>query len=224
MTVRYVRHQSTGSKRAGVNATWAASTAALTSASLPTCTEPSVWCRVDGPLVAKLKLRITRLDPATVFDPSANRSQYKSVLEHLESAKAEGARVATGGKPTQLNGELTDGLFIQPTVLADVTPDMRVAREEIFGPAITILKYSDIDEAISLANNTEFGLGGIVFRSDQQRAPEVAEAMNTGSVGLNFFASNHAAPFGGRNDSGLGVEYGPEGLAAYLSCKSIHRH
>lgn len=99
---------------------------------------------------------------------------------------------------------------------------MRVAREEIFGPVITILKYTDLDEAISLANNTEFGLGGIVFGSDQDKALEVAEAMNTGSVGLNFFASNHAAPFGGRNDSGLGVEYGPEGLAAYLSYKSIH--
>lgn len=163
------------------------------------------------------------LGPATVFGPSANRSQYKSVLEHLESAKQEGARFTTGGTPAQLDGELTEGLFIQPTVLADVTPEMRVAREEIFGPVITILKYNDIEEAISLANNTEFGLGGIVFGSDQQRALEVAEAMNTGSVGINFFASNHAAPFGGRNDSGLGVEYGPEGLAAYVSYKSIHR-
>ena len=108
-------------------------------------------------------------------------------------------------------------------MLADVTPEMRVAREEIFGPVITIHKYDDLDDAIDLANNTEFGLGGIVFGSDQDKALEVAEAMNTGSVGLNFFASNHAAPFGGRNDSGLGVEYGPEGLAAYLSYKSIHR-
>ncbi|MDN5818500.1 MAG: aldehyde dehydrogenase family protein [Yaniella sp.] len=163
------------------------------------------------------------LDPATVFGPSANHAQYKSVLAHLDSAKAEGARVTTGGEPAQLGGELADGLFIQPTVLADVTPEMRVAREEIFGPVITIHKYDDLDDAISLANNTEFGLGGIVFGTDQDKALEVAEAMNTGSVGLNFFASNHAAPFGGRNDSGLGVEYGPEGLAAYLSYKSIHQ-
>jgi len=163
------------------------------------------------------------LDPATVFGPSANHSQYKSVLAHLDSAKAEGARVTTGGEPAQLDGELADGLFIQPTVLADVTPEMRVAREEIFGPVITIHKYDDLDDAINLANNTEFGLGGIVFGTDQDKALEVAEAMNTGSVGINFFASNHAAPFGGRNDSGLGVEYGPEGLAAYLSYKSIHR-
>jgi len=163
------------------------------------------------------------LDPATVFGPSANRSQYKSVLEHLESAKDEGARFTTGDAPAQLNGGLADGLFIQPTVLAEVTPEMRVAREEIFGPVITILKYADLDDAISLANNAEFGLGGIVFGTDQDKALEVAEAMNTGSVGINFFASNHAAPFGGRNDSGLGVEYGPEGLAAYLTYQSIHR-
>src|SRR5690625_6066436 len=103
------------------------------------------------------------LDPATVFGPSANLSQYNSVLGHLESARAEGARFTTGGKPAQLNGELADGLFIQPTVLADVTPAMRVACEEIFGPVVTILKYNDTDEAISLANNTEFGLGGLVF-------------------------------------------------------------
>jgi len=163
------------------------------------------------------------LDPAIVFGPSANHSQYKSVLEHLDSAKQEGARFTTGGGPAQLDGELTDGLFIQPTVLADVTPDMRVAREEIFGPMITILKYTDLEEAIRMANNTEFGLGGIVFGDNQDKALKVAEAMNTGSIGINFFASTHAAPFGGRNDSGLGVEYGPEGLAAYISYKSIHR-
>lgn len=134
------------------------------------------------------------LDPATVFGPSANRSQYKSVLEHLKSAEQEGARFTTGGEPAQLTGELGEGLFIQPTVLADVTPDLRVAREEIFGPVITILKYVDIDDAIRLANNTEFGLGGIVFGSGQDKALDVAEAMNTGSVGINFFASNHTAP------------------------------
>ena len=163
------------------------------------------------------------LDLTAVFGTSANLSQYTSVLEHLESAKQEDAVVTIGGEPAQLNGKLEDGLFIHPTVLADVTPEMRVAREEIFGPIITILKCTDTDEAISLANNTEFGLGGIVFGTDQDQALKVAEAVNTGSIGLNFFASNHAEPFGGRNDSGLGVEYGPEGLAAYLTYKSIHR-
>ena len=104
---------------------------------------------------------------------------------------------------------------------------MRISREEIFGPVICILKYDDAggsaDEAVALANNTEFGLGGLVFGGDPDTALAVADRMDTGSVGINFFASNHAAPFGGRHDSGLGTEYGIEGLNAYLSYKSIHR-
>jgi aldehyde dehydrogenase (NAD+) len=88
---------------------------------------------------------------------------------------------------------------------------------------ISILRYDGIDEGIALANNTEFGLGSLVFGTDIDAAQAAVERMDTGSVGVSFFASNHAAPFVGRNDSGLGTEYGPEGLAAYLSYKSIHR-
>jgi acyl-CoA reductase-like NAD-dependent aldehyde dehydrogenase len=158
------------------------------------------------------------LDPATVFGPVAHRGQHASVLEHLASARAEGARFTTGGDA--LPGP---GLFIAPTVLADVTPEMRVAREEIFGPVVTIQPYETVDEAIEIANSTPFGLGGIVFSRDEERAFAVAERVDSGSVGVNFFASNHAAPFGGRHDSGLGVEYGVEGLQQYITYKSIHR-
>ena len=158
------------------------------------------------------------LDPGTVFGPVAHRGQYESVLDHLASARAEGARFTTGGEP--LPGP---GLFIAPTVLADVTPEMRVAREEIFGPVVTIQPYGHVDEAIEIANSTPFGLGGIVFSADEERAFGVAERVDSGSVGVNFFASNHAAPFGGRHDSGLGVEYGVEGLEQYVAFKSIHR-
>lgn len=108
-------------------------------------------------------------------------------------------------------------------MLADVTPYMRVAREEIFGPVVTVLRYSTVDDAVRIAYGTGFGLGGLVFSTDQAAALAVAERMDTGSVGINFFASNHAAPFGGRHASGLGVEYGIEGLSAYLASKSIHR-
>ncbi|MFF5022089.1 aldehyde dehydrogenase family protein [Micrococcus luteus] len=170
------------------------------------------------------------LDPTSVFGPVASRAQHDSVLGFLESARDEGARVVTGGAevpPDRRAPHLADGAFIQPTVLADVTPGMRVAREEIFGPVITILRYDDadgsVDEAVDLANNTEFGLGGIVFGADEERALEVARRIDSGSVGVNFFGSNHAAPFGGRHDSGMGVEYGIEGLSAYLTFKSIHR-
>jgi acyl-CoA reductase-like NAD-dependent aldehyde dehydrogenase len=158
------------------------------------------------------------LDPATLFGPVAHRGQFDSVLEHLASARAEGARFMTGGDV--LPGP---GLFIAPTVLADVTPAMRVAREEIFGPVVTIQPYETVDEALEIANSTPFGLGGIVFSADEERAFAVAELVDSGSVGVNFFASNHAAPFGGRHDSGLGVEYGVEGLQQYVSYKSIHR-
>jgi len=157
-------------------------------------------------------------DERTVFGPLALRSQYDKVLGFLDSARAQGARVVTGGHAVD-----GPGFYVEPTVLADVTPSMDVAREEIFGPVLTMLSYDTLDEAVELANGTGFGLGGIVFSSDEEAAVAVAERMDTGSVGINFFASNHAAPFGGRHASGLGTEYGPEGLAAYLSLKSIHR-
>ncbi|NJC73054.1 aldehyde dehydrogenase family protein [Planosporangium thailandense] len=158
-------------------------------------------------------------DSDTVFGPLATREQYETVLGFLASAREEGARVTTGGRPAQVDR----GWFVEPTVLADVTPDMRVAREEIFGPVVTVLRYDTVDEAVQIANGTGYGLGGIVFSSDPDAALAVAERMDTGSVGINFFASNHSAPFGGRHDSGLGVEYGIEGLSAYLAYKSIHR-
>lgn len=163
------------------------------------------------------------LDPATVFGPAATEAQYRTVLEYLESGHAEGARATTGGRAASLGGGLENGFFVEPTVFTDVTPSMRIAREEIFGPVISVLKYSTVDEAVALANNTDFGLGGLVFGQDPDAALAVADRMDTGSVGINFFASNHSAPFGGRHDSGLGTEYGIEGLNAYLSYKSIHR-
>jgi acyl-CoA reductase-like NAD-dependent aldehyde dehydrogenase len=170
------------------------------------------------------------LDESTVFGPVAHRAQYSTVMEYIESAHAEGARAVAGGAAADggsLGPGLQNGAFIRPTVFADVTKDMRISKEEIFGPVISILKYDDaggaVDEAVALANNTEFGLGGLVFGADETHAVEVAKRVDSGSVGINFFGSNHAAPFGGRHDSGLGVEYGIEGLGAYLSFKSIHR-
>ena len=158
-------------------------------------------------------------DPDTVFGPLATRAQYGKVLRYLAVGRAEGARCATGGKPA----DVERGWFVEPTVLAGVTPDMRVAREEIFGPVVSVLSYDTLDEAVEIANGTRYGLGGIVFSTDPAAALAVADRMDTGSVGINFFASNHSAPFGGRHDSGLGVEYGIEGLSAYLAYKSIHR-
>ena len=159
------------------------------------------------------------LEEDTDFGPMATRAQYDVVAGFLDSATVEGARATTGGHVA----ETDRGWYIEPTVYADVTTDMRIAREEVFGPVLSIIKYDGVDDAVAIANDTSFGLGGLVFSSDPEMALEVAERMDTGSVGINFFASNHAAPFGGRHDSGLGVEYGVEGLSAYLTYKSIHR-
>jgi aldehyde dehydrogenase (NAD+) len=160
------------------------------------------------------------MDADTVVGPSANRAQFETVRGYIASGIMEGARPTTGG---DLPSPFERGFFITPTVFADVTPQMRIAREEIFGPVLTILKYDGIDEGVELANNTEFGLGGTVFTTDPAQGLAVASRIDTGSIGVNFFASNHAAPFGGRHDSGMGVEYGREGLHAYLTPQSVHR-
>jgi aldehyde dehydrogenase (NAD+) len=160
------------------------------------------------------------LDPATVFGPVASFAQRDTVLGLVRSGVAEGARAVIGGDvPEPIPG----GAFVAPTVFAEVMPDMRIAREEIFGPVITVHRARSVDDAVALANDTRFGLGGIVFGADEDAAFRVARRVDTGSIGINFFASNHVAPFGGRHDSGLGVEYGPEGLAAYLVPQSVHR-
>ncbi len=160
------------------------------------------------------------LDEATVFGPVATAAQRESVTGYIRAGVDEGARAVLGGV-TQ--APIAGGSFVAPTVFADVTPAMTIAREEIFGPVITVLRADDVEHAIEIANSTEFGLGGIVFGTDEDAAFAVARRIDTGSVGVNFFASNHYAPFGGRHDSGLGVEYGIEGLSAYVTAQSVHR-
>ena len=160
------------------------------------------------------------MDPATVFGPSATAAQRDTVRGYIRSGIAEGARATTGG---DVASGFDRGFYVKPTVFADVTPGMRIAREEIFGPVLSILRYDTLDEAVGIANNTGFGLGGTVFSADVDAAFEVAARVDTGSIGLNFFASNHAAPFAGRHDSGLGVEFGLEGLHVYLKPQSVHR-
>ena len=159
-------------------------------------------------------------DVATVFGPLATAVQRDIVLGYIRSGIDEGARVAAGG---DVAVPFDRGSWVAPTVFADVEPGMRIAREEIFGPVLSILRAEDVGDAVALANATDFGLGGIVFGGDEGRAFDVARRVDTGSIGLGFFASNPAAPFGGRRDSGLGVEYGVEGLDEYLSPQSVHR-
>lgn len=159
-------------------------------------------------------------DPATFFGPLVSARQRDRVEAYLGIGRDEGARAVIGGhRPA----DLTTGFFVEPTVFDDVTADMRVAREEIFGPVLSVLGYDDVDEAVVLANDSPYGLSGAVFGADEDRAYAVADRLETGTVGINHYGSNAAAPFSGHKDSGLGVEFGLEGIDEYLTLTSIHR-
>lgn len=160
-------------------------------------------------------------DPSTVYGPSASARQRDTVERYIQIGKDEGARVVVGGggKPAGIDR----GFYVKPTVFADVDNAMRIAQEEIFGPVLVVIPFNDEADAIRIANDSDYGLGGSIFSSDPERAQKMAEQIETGSVGINFFGSNLAAPFGGWKDSGIGMEYGPEGVNAYLKLKSIHR-
>lgn len=160
-------------------------------------------------------------DPATVYGPSASKAQRDRVAGYISLGIAEGARVAVGGegKPEGLDR----GYFVKPTVFADVDNSMRIAQEEIFGPVLVVIPFDDEDQAVKIANDSKYGLGGSIFTSNPDHGEAVARRIETGSVGINFYGSNLAAPFGGWKDSGLGMEYGPEAIGAYVRMKSIHR-
>ncbi len=159
------------------------------------------------------------LADGTEVGPLINADALANVTALVEEAVADGARLVTGGGRADDAGE---GHFMRPTVLADVDPGSRVVREEIFGPVAPVLVYDDVDEAIALANDTEFGLIGYVFGENLGEAVRVAEALQTGMVGLNSgVVSNPAAPFGGVKASGLGREGGFEGIEEYLETKYI---
>ncbi|MCC6855394.1 MAG: aldehyde dehydrogenase family protein, partial [Microbacteriaceae bacterium] len=152
------------------------------------------------------------LELDTVYGPTVSARQRDRVEGYIALGRAEGATVATGGGRPAFDR----GFYVQPTVFSDVDNRMRIAQEEIFGPVLVVIPFDDDSDAARIANDSQFGLGGSIFSADESRAAALARTIETGSIGVNFFGSNHAAPFGGWKDSGLGVEYGPEGLNAYL--------
>jgi aldehyde dehydrogenase (NAD+) len=159
------------------------------------------------------------LDPATQIGPLASARQRERVEGYIEKGRAEGGRVvAGGGRPP----EQDRGWFVQPTIFADVDNSATIAREEIFGPVLAVIPYDGVDNAVAIANDSEFGLGGSVWSRDIERANEVARRVQTGSIGINHYMLDPAAPFGGVKASGLGRELGPEGLTAYLQLQSIY--
>jgi len=157
-------------------------------------------------------------DADTEMGPVANRPQYEKVLGYLDTAKAEGATVAYGGAAESGLG----GLFVQPTVLTGVTPESTVVREEVFGPVLAALTFTEEDEAIKLANDTPYGLAGAVWTKDVHRAHRVAAKIKAGSVWINAYrVVAPSVPFGGFKASGLGRENGLHAIDEYLEEKAI---
>jgi len=152
-----------------------------------------------------------------VIGPLIDTQGIKKVEAHVADALSKGAKIKLGGKPHEKGG-----LFFQPTVLTDVTPDMIVSFEETFGPVAPLIRFKTEDEVIKLANNTEFGLSGYFYSRDIGRIWRVAERMETGIVGANVgIISTEVAPFGGVKQSGLGREGAKYGLDEYLEVKYI---
>ncbi|MEU9606600.1 aldehyde dehydrogenase [Streptomyces sp. NPDC048057] len=158
-------------------------------------------------------------DPATVVGPLVTRAQQQRNLEYVRIGREEGATVLTGGGVPE---GLTRGWYVEPTLLGDVTNDMRVAREEIFGPVVCLIRYGSQDEAVEIANDSDFGLSGAVFSADAERAGAVARRIRTGTITVNGFRLDLAAPFGGFKHSGIGREFGPEGLESYVEYQTLN--
>ncbi|MFH8491697.1 aldehyde dehydrogenase family protein [Streptomyces longisporoflavus] len=149
--------------------------------------------------------------------PVVNAKQQARVRGYIDKGIEEGARVVAGGSEAPRE----QGYYVQPTVFADVTPDMTIAREEIFGPVVSIIRYEDEDEALRIANGTVYGLAGAVWAADDAEAIAFARRMETGQVDINGGSFNPLAPFGGYKQSGVGRELGPHGLTEYLQTKSL---
>jgi aldehyde dehydrogenase (NAD+) len=157
--------------------------------------------------------------PETRMGPVVSAKQRDRVLGYIRAGIAQGARVAAGG--AEPPAHLPTGFYVQPTVLADVTPEMTVAQEEIFGPVLSILAYRDEEHALELANGTEYGLAGGVWAADEETAVAFARRMDTGQVHINGGQFNPLAPFGGYKASGIGRELGRAGLEEFLQTKSL---
>jgi aldehyde dehydrogenase (NAD+) len=151
--------------------------------------------------------------------PVVSEVQYNKIQGLIQAGIDEGATLVTGGtgRPEGLNR----GYYVRPTVFANVTPEMRIAKEEIFGPVLSILTYKSDDEVIAEANNTVYGLASYVQSADRKRAQAVARKMRSGNVYINYPPGDMNAPFGGYKQSGNGREWGQWGLEEFLEIKGI---
>ncbi len=159
------------------------------------------------------------LDPTTLIGPMASRTHRERVEGYIAKGTAEGARlVVGGGRPSKM----THGWFVEPTVFADVDNQSTIAQQEIFGPVLSIIPYTDENDAIRIANESDFGLGGSVWTDDAARGRAVARRVRTGTIGINRYMPDPGAPFGGVKASGIGRELGPDAMNPYLAVKTIY--
>ena len=160
-------------------------------------------------------------DPATGVGPMSTETHFHKVMGYIESGVAEGARLICGGKPAEVAG-CEGGFYIEPTVLADVSNDMAVAREEIFGPVLCVIKYATTDEAIAMANDNDYGLSAGVWSTDLVAAQQIARELRAGSVWVNdWHMMRTDAPFGGYKQSGYGRELGRASIDSYVETKTV---
>jgi betaine-aldehyde dehydrogenase len=174
---------------------------------------------VDAVATAAAALKVgDPLDPETAVGPMFASRHRDRVEGYIAKGRDEGARVVTGGgRPAGFD----KGWYVEPTIFADVDNSMTIAQEEIFGPVLSVIAYDDVDDAVRIANDSDYGLSGSVWTGDPQAGVDVARRVRTGTYGVNGMGMDFSSPFGGFKDSGLGRELGPEGLVEYLESKTI---
>lgn len=158
------------------------------------------------------------MEKTTDVGPVINKKQFDTIMDYIKIGKEEGADVLVGGNKT---GD--KGYYIEPTVFVNANNKMRISQEEIFGPVVTLIKFKDDAEAIEIANDSIYGLGGAVWSDNNERAINVANKLRTGTVWINeYHLLSDRAPFGGYKQSGIGREFGLDGLKEYTEAKHIH--